>query len=293
MSEAGDALHAVRVSRRRAQADEWALVLCAEGLHAQVQGGAAGFAVAVPEAERSAAERALESFERENRRPPPVPEPPPIDRFALRHALLVSSALLASFVVTGPDGGWFADRAAGDAAAIRNGEWWRTLTALALHADAGHVLGNAVVGALFLSSVFRSFGFGVGGALALAAGGFGNAANAFLRAAAHSTIGASTAVFGALGVVVGERMLRRRASPARQAAWIPLGAGLALLAMLGTEGERVDVWAHALGLGAGVVLGAAATAIPTRWLRRPALQIAAAVVAIAANAAAWLRAIGG
>ena len=148
-----------------------------------------------------------------------------------------------------------------------------------------------LLGALFLSGVFRSFGAGVGVALALAAGGLGNGANALLRAAAHSTIGASTAVFGALGVVVGERMVRRRRSAAGQGAWIPLGAGLALLAMLGTEGERVDVWAHALGLLAGVGLGAAATAVPTRWLRRTSLQVAATVAALAAFVGAWLRAL--
>jgi len=290
MSE-GFELAAVRVSRRRAQADEWALVLSADGLLVRVEGGAEGFAVLVPAAERDAAERALAAFERENRRPPPPPEAPAIDRNGGRHALLVAALLLASFVATGPDGGAFSERGAAAADAIRSGEWWRTLTALGLHADAGHVLGNAIGAALFLSGVFRSFGPGVGLALAIAAGGLGNGANALIRTAAHSTIGASTAVFGALGVVVGERMVRRRATPSRQAAWIPLGAGLALVAMLGTEGERVDVWAHVLGLAAGIVLGAAATQIPTRWLARPLHQLAIGAAALALVAFAWLRAL--
>lgn len=294
MSEDDEALVAVRLSRRRADADEWALVLCAEGLRAQVQGGPQGFAVQVPEGELEAAERALTSFERENRAPPPAPEAPVIDRYAVRHALLAGALLLASFVVTGPEGGLFAERGAADARAIRDGEWWRALTALALHADAGHVLGNAAAGALFLSGAFRSFGVGVGGALALAAGGLGNAVNALLRAAAHSTIGASTAVFGALGVVVGERLVRRRQSSGGRAVWwLPLGAGFALLAMLGTDGERTDVWAHVLGLLAGTPLGAAATAIPARRLARPALQLAAGALALAAFAGAWAAAIGG
>lgn len=290
MNDAAE-LAVVRVSRRRAQADEWALVLNADGLPVRIDGTPEGFAVLVPASERDSAERVLASFERENRRPPPVPEPPAIDPNGGRHALLVAAFLLASFVVTGPDGGPFAERGAAAADAIRSGEWWRALTALGLHADAGHVLGNALGSALFLSGVFRAFGPGVGIALAIAAGGLGNGANALLRSAAHSTIGASTAVFGALGVVVGERMVRRRASPSRQAAWIPLGAGLALVAMLGTQGERVDVWAHVLGLAAGIVLGAAATQIPAQWLSRPLHQIAVGAATLALLALAWLRAL--
>ena len=281
----------LRVVRRRAQADEWALVLTAEGLQASVHGSPDGFVLAVPDDQREAAEHALASFERENRRPPPTPELPPIDRDAPQHALLLGAVLLASFAITGPDGGALAERAAADAGAIRDGAWWRAVTALGLHADAGHVLGNAVAAALFGSAVFRAFGAGVGGALVLAAGGFGNAANALLRAEAHSTIGASTAVFGALGIAVGERMARRRASPSRQSAWIPLAAGLALLAMLGTEGERVDVWAHGFGFGVGIALGLAATAVPSRWLARPAMQAAIGLIAVLVLCGAWILAL--
>jgi len=266
-------------------------VLVAEGLRATVRGGPDGFAVEVPAHERDAAERALASFERENRTAPPPPEPPALDRHAFSHALLVTSALLASFAWTGPDGGLVGPYAAGDATAIRAGAWWRAFTALALHADAGHVLGNAIAGTVFFAGVFRSFGAGAGSALVLLAGGLGNAANAWLRTSPHTTIGASTAVFGALGVVVGERMLRRHASPSRRGAWIPLGAGLALLAMLGTEGEHVDVWAHVCGLAAGIALGLAAALVPARWLARRPVQWIAGAGAAALFALAWWLAV--
>jgi membrane associated rhomboid family serine protease len=36
---------------------------------------------------------------------------------------------------------------------------------------------------------------------------------------------------------------------------VPIGAGLAILAMLGTAGERVDLWAHLFGLLVGGALG--------------------------------------
>ena len=124
-----------------------------------------------------------------------------------------------------------------------------------------------MAGALFLSAVFRAFGFGVGGALALAAGALGNLANAFVQAPSHATIGASTAVFGALGLLVGRALALRRTPLRGRPAWLPIGAALALLAMLGTEGQRVDLWAHGLGLAAGVVLGALASRLPARLAR--------------------------
>lgn len=277
----------LRVVRRRALADEWVLVLVAEGLRAELHGGPDGFAVEVPESERAAAERALASFERENRFVPPPPEPEPIDRHPLAHALVVSAALLASFTLTGPEGGWLADRGASSSEAIRAGEWWRAVTALLLHADAGHVLGNAIAAALFLAAVFRGFGPGVGGWLTLVAGALGNTMNAWLRDPDHSTIGASTAVFGALGILVGERMVRRRSTPSRTAAWIPLGAGLALLAMLGAPGERVDFGAHLYGLAAGVGIGLVATQLPLRWIAPAWVQLLAGTCAIATFAGAW------
>jgi rhomboid protease GluP len=66
-------------------------------------------------------------------------------------------------------------------------------------------------------------------------------------------------VFGALGLLGGLSVARyRQRRSGRRRAWLPVFAALALLGMLGTAGERVDVWAHLLGLLAGGVLGVAA-----------------------------------
>ena len=48
---------------------------------------------------------------------------------------------------------------------LLEGQWWRAATALTLHADAGHVLGNCLFGALFMlqtAAVFSLFGVGAG-----------------------------------------------------------------------------------------------------------------------------------
>ena len=294
MDESED-LVALRVSRRRAQIDEWVLVLSAEGVRAGVRGGPDGFTLEVADSEATRADALLRAWQRENESPPPAPPPPaPIDARAVGHALVVAGFLLALYAATGPSSGedsGFGARGSAESARIRAGETWRAVTALTLHADFGHVLGNALAGALFLSAVFHLFGFGFGGALVLIAGALGNLANAFVQAPAHATIGASTAVFGALGLLVGHALARPGAALHRRPAWMPIGAGLALLAMLGSEGARVDLWAHGLGLAAGVVLGTCAAQLPPRRLASPVLQAVAGAVALGAIASAWWLAL--
>lgn len=290
---AGDAV-VLRRSRRRTPVDEAALVLEASGLHPLVASGSEGFALLVAADEAAAAREALAAFEDENPAPLPAPRPAPLfDRIALPHALAVSAALIGFFALTGvrrPGSLWF-ERGAADAARLTSGEPWRAVTALTLHADFGHVVGNAVAGALFLAGVFRAFGFGVGAALVLLAGAGGNLWNAALRAGPHEVVGASTAVFGALGVLAGRALVLGRLRGLRgRSAFVPIAAALALLAMIGTEGERVDVWAHGLGLAVGVPLGAAAARLGPR-LAAPPIQRAAGAATLAALAGAWALAL--
>lgn len=146
--------------------------------------------------------------------------------------------------------------------AILNGEWWRAITALTLHGDWAHLVGNTFGGLLFFGLVFRYLGHGLGWLMILAAGTLGNLANAWGYAeTGHRSIGASTAVFGGLGILIGFRMLRQF----RLTGWqwprqllIPLIAGLVLLGFLGAGGERTDVLAHWWGFIAGALLGAGA-----------------------------------
>jgi membrane associated rhomboid family serine protease len=70
----------------------------------------------------------------------------------------------------------------------------------------------------------------------------------------HNAIGFSTAVFGTAGLLSGMGVHRERG--ARMRNWfVPLAAGLAILSLLGSGGERTDLGAHLWGLVAGIVLG--------------------------------------
>lgn len=247
----------LRVASARHLAEEWALVLTAEGLTPSVRRASEGFALGVPveEAERAAA--ALSSYEREN-----PPEPHEADEPAgyahMGTGLAFAAVLIAFFFVTGersPAAHWF-DRGSADVERILRGELWRTVTALTLHADIGHVLANAIAGAVFLGAVCRMLGPGLGGAVVLLAGVGGNLVNALFYGSLHVSVGASTAVFGAVGVLGGLGIVRQRRKGARgRVAWMPIVAGVALLAMLGMGGERVDLWAHLFGFLVGGALG--------------------------------------
>jgi membrane associated rhomboid family serine protease len=245
-------------TRQRKHVDEWALVLTSDGLSPNVRREPEGFVLSVPIHEAERAADVISAYERENRERESQPEPEiPATGDAVT-GLTVSAALLLFFFLTGPRNPaviWF-ERGSADAERILLGELWRTVTALTLHADLGHALANALFGALFLGATCGSLGAGVGCALILLSGAGGNLANALFQGSHHVSVGASTAVFGAVGLLSGLAVARRRRQQStRRPWWVPVGAGLALLAMLGTTGDRVDLWAHLFGLLVGAALG--------------------------------------
>jgi len=245
----------LRVTSERSLAEEWALVLVSEGFSPRVRPADEGFVLSVPTEEAQQSHVFLSAYENENAKPQQREEP---TAAADAHTGLgVSAALLAFFLVTGPRNPtvlWF-ERGTADAERILQGEPWRTVTALTLHADGAHVLSNAAAGAIFLSAVCGTLGPGLGCALALLAGAVGNLLTALFHGSSHVSVGASTSVFGAVGVLGGVGVLRRRRIGVRgRRTWVPIAASLALLAMLGT-GPRADLWAHLYGLLVGIVLG--------------------------------------
>jgi hypothetical protein len=86
---------------------------------------------------------------------------------------------------------------------------------------------------------------------------------------------------------VRRQRLQRRSSQV----WLPLAAGLGLLAMLGT-GKGSDLTAHLTGLGSGAALGALAAWLVPRPLGA-AGQAACGALALGAVAAAWAVALRG
>jgi membrane associated rhomboid family serine protease len=142
---------------------------------------------------------------------------------------------------------------------ILNGELYRTVTALGVHADAVHLMANMAGLALFGTAVSALTGWGVGWFMILLSGIIGNYLTAVFYQAMHIAVGASTSVFGALGILCGHQFVLKINIPGeRIRALLPLGGGFALLSFLGS-GERSDVVAHLLGFLVGIGFGLAYT----------------------------------
>jgi membrane associated rhomboid family serine protease len=122
--------------------------------------------------------------------------------------------------------------------------------------------------------------------LTVAAGAGGNLANAIFQGPGHASVGASTAVFAAVGLLGGRGVAQRlRRGELGFRLWIPLSAGLAIIAMVGT-GERTDIWAHLFGFLTGGFLGIPAS---LAWPRRasPLIQSVCAIAGIGILLEAW------
>ena len=286
----------LRAAPDRAVADEWAVALSADGLAPRVWPSGLGFAIGVPASQVSRAADVLRMYDQENRRAAGVPDESPWYEFNLEVAA-AAAAMLAFFFLTGEGGPlnrWI-DAGSGDADRILHGEPWRVVTALTLHVDFPHVLANALFLVLFLPPVLRRLGGGVGGLAFLFSGIAGNFLSALFYGTDHRAVGASTAVFGAVGILsalaVGQRArMIRHCRGGRGRVWLPLGAALALLAMLGA-GRRSDLAAHLFGLLSGVAIGALlAVAFPRR--AGAAAQAVCGALAAALLVAAWIAALG-
>ena len=277
----------IRVTPSRARADEWGVVLTALAVPCSLREEPDGWTVAVAPADVATALDALDAYDRENTER--------VERVVAAASrpltftgVYVALLLLALFAVSGPRAGrsaWF-ERGSADAARIAAGEWWRAVTALTLHADAPHVLGNAVAVALLVSVVCQAVGSGVGLWLVLLAGVIGNLAAALAQRGPHISVGASTAIFGALGILATLRVTAPIRVPlGARRPWVILAATLVLLVVFGV-GPDVDVLGHLFGLLAGLGVGLLGAVIVRRPL--PALlQWLLVLAAAAALAGAW------
>ncbi len=275
------------------EARERSLVVAAKNLPYLVERDGDDWLLLVEESSREEILRELSVFEAEEEQPEPASE------IVLKTTIPKGSLFLAAWILSGfffaqqaLSGDWV-ERGTADSGAILAGEWWRTITALTLHGNGPHLVANLACGLLFAAFLIPRLGVGVTWLAILLSGALGNALNAWgYRGETHLSIGASTACFGALGILVGLELPARWREPQVLRRWrliLPLGAGLGLLAFLGVgeEGRNVDFMAHFWGFVAGVVEGALFPRgrLATRW------QWLAGTAALGLLAGAWVLAI--
>lgn len=170
---------------------------------------------------------------------------------------------------------------------IFQGETYRAVTALFLHADARHLLGNIAGVLIFCAPVITLSGFGTGPFILLFSGTLGNLINAYFHHTAHLSIGASTAVMGAAGLLVAFQITQKGQS-VRLNNLMPVIAGTVLMAMF-SQGENTDVWAHIFGFLSGI--GSGIIFFPLdRTLQFPKKNLIALLITIAIILASLLAA---
>lgn len=247
------------------------------------------FTLEVPEGEAHRALSHLIQYEAENRPLAPAPPAPPLHSSAWvgcvgYAAWLIGVAYALSNGLVRLDAFHTGEL---DAARVQSGQWWRAWTALTLHMGGAHLVANLSAGIWFGYLAGRQLGPGIAWLLIVTGGGIANLVEGLLGPSWHHSVGASTAVFTALGLMSAYTWRERLQLPQRWVQrWGPLFAGVVLLG-LGSGGEETDVMAHLLGFGIGVAFGAIAALPALRRRLHDLPQWPAGLAAVAIMAAAW------
>lgn len=248
-------------------------MLSAVGIPSAIEFDGEGFLLTVDTASAAEALSQLQAYEIERRAPRPPP-PPTVRVWPHAWVGCVLYVAVLLFVGLALSNGWWRldafDAGELDAARLQSGQWWRAWTALTLHLDGAHLLANLGAGVWFGYLAAAEVGSGSAWLLTVSGAGLANLIEGLLGPATHRSVGASTAVFTALGLLVSHSWRLHLHVPQGWALrWAPLVAGAVLLGWFGSEGEGTDVVAHALGFLIGCLLGAAAAApLVAKFLER-------------------------
>jgi membrane associated rhomboid family serine protease len=273
------------------------LVLDARKVPWHIERSRNGWHLLVPAEWYTEAMQELSLFEAENRNWPPLPpsSPPLVDNTLATVSVLL---LLATFYnitrLEMPIFGMYPDwlgLGSAHAENILHGQWWRLITALTLHGSWLHLFSNLTIGGVFIVFLGRELGSGFAWSLMLSSGILGNLANAMTQQSAHNSIGASTLVFGAVGILAAISSTRYRHH--LQKRWpLPVASAIALLALLGTEGKNTDLGAHLFGFVFGIGLGALAEYLIEKYgLPGRSLNTLLAIVCLVVVGGAWWAAL--
>ena len=288
-----DDLRVVFESRNRAACSDRALVLASSQIPHKVVDDSSTCALVVPAEFSARAVEELRLYDEEN--PPPVPRPRKIieyqDPVPGIVAYLVVVSLIAWLAGNSAFGSDWYQLGRVDGTLLREGEWWRPITALTLHSGLRHLAGNILFGTLCGLFAGRLLGSGLAWFAIVVSGAMGNVLNTLLLESSHRSIGASTAVFAALGLVAGyvwrAKLMSQERWPYRVG---PIVGGFALLMYTGTGDANTDIGAHLMGFLCGFSSGmllTLATIRPgdIRWQR---FSAAAALILVCGS---WLVAL--
>lgn len=154
---------------------------------------------------------------------------------------------------------------------FHQGEYWRLVTTIGVHADAGHFLVNASLFFLFSYLLYGYFGFWIYPVLTLALGSLTNYFSLLTYPPNTILVGASGVVYLMAGFWLSAYILIERSLPLGRRLLRTAGVGLIVLVPSSLQ-EQVSYRTHAIGFGLGV-----ATAFAYFLLRKNAIRSAEVV----------------
>ncbi|MDR1759209.1 MAG: rhomboid family intramembrane serine protease, partial [Fibrobacter sp.] len=268
--DAIDLKHELLVSTDYRQIRDYGLVLSSQAIPYRIlRSGMGPFEIHVPVHFFEQAKEQLELFQKEN---PPKDHTAPLPmHVSLAPLWVLLAPVFFTLIEFSKQGSVFREAGIADAEKILSGEWWRVFTALTLHADAGHIMGNLVSGYLILNLLAHRLPLSRMAPLLLIFSGLANACVSLTVGAGFRSLGFSTFVFVALGCLgsVEFRLMPRESHGLmrRFAPWM----GVACIAVFTGIGENADVLAHFYGFVAGLIAGFLPRKKSLHWGHKPVL----------------------
>lgn len=273
------------------EANTYRLVLSSTGISCHLKRGEHGWDISVNDMDYENAINAIEKYFEENQDFQSTDDSFYDEYQRTYTGIWVSIILLACHVAFAmSDKSEFFIRTYGSSAFhILHGELYRSATSLMLHANALHIMGNIAGIIIFGTAVCLIMGWGVGWFMILMTGITGNLVNALLFQPDRISVGASTAIFGALGILSAYQFIRKFRQPGQKIkAFLPLSCGLALLGILGS-GENSDLMAHLFGFSGGIILGSFYSILVKRPISKE-YQAYTLFLTLGILALAWMKA---
>lgn len=181
-------------------------------------------------------------------------------------AVAILTCLLVSVAAWDPARDLYRDWAAVPVKVLEGGEYWRLLTALAVHADMRHLLSNALLLAIFSYLLFGYFGFWAFPAGSLVLGAVVNYLSLLTYPPEIRLVGASGMIYGMAAFWLTMYMLIERRLTLRRRLMHGVGVGLVLLVPTALE-RAVSYRSHWIGLVLGVAFALIYFGCRRDWIR--------------------------
>jgi rhomboid protease GluP len=271
---------------------DWALVLASQDIQAIINRSDAGWELIVETQDYDRAQGALRQYRIENRgwnwKHPLAGSEFFFHWGSLGWVAVIAATYYWSALV------WPGARSAGILDSRHPGarQWWRLFTAISLHQNLPHLMGNATTGFVLLGLAMARFGAGVALLAAFLAGAAGNAADLLIYSEPHQSLGASGMVTGALGLITFQSFaLWRRFQAGSRFLMRAAAGGVLILVLIGFDPDA-DIVAHIGGFIAGAVFGFALGHMSPATLQRGPSNVLSMAAVSSLFLTTWLLALG-